>query len=200
MSPALTVWDFDGVLNVNPGGEVFPWVDDLHRDIGIPPESFRRFLNAPGQARDVLNGGADLLHRLNGWIDREGHAITAERFLAHWLEADNRPDATSVGWMLAQQGRKVIGTNNPTARARFIAARTEAGRAAERVFASGEMGVAKPAAGFFRQIEDWAALAPNQILLIDDSAENCSAAAKRGWRVFRFGPQTRDRLPIVLGL
>ncbi|QFU10112.1 ?-D-glucose-1-phosphatase [Rhodobacteraceae bacterium THAF1] len=200
MSAPLTIWDFDGVLNVNPGGEVFPWVSTLDRDIGIPPASFRRFLNVPGQARDVLNGDCDLLDRLNGWIADEGHAISAEDFLAHWLTADDRPDAEAVGWMQAHAGRKVIGTNNPTARARYIAARTDAGRAAEHVFASGEMGVAKPDAGFFRQIEDWAKLPPNDLLLIDDSGKNITAAAKRGWRTFRFGPDTRDRLPEVLGL
>ena len=196
----LIVWDFDGVLNVNPGGEVFPWIADLDRDLGIPPDSFRRFLRAPGQARDVLNGWCDLQERLAGWIEDEGHDITAEGFLAHWLVADDRPDPEAVGWLEASTSRKIIGTNNPAARARYIAERTRAGQSAERVFASGEMGVAKPDPGFFGQIERWAGLPPARILLIDDSAENCASAQRRGWRVFRFSSDTRHRLPGVLGL
>ncbi|SFG84865.1 putative hydrolase of the HAD superfamily [Palleronia marisminoris] len=194
------MWDFDGVLNVNPGGEVFPWIADLDRDVGIPPESFRRFLNVPGQRRDVLNGWCDLRERLGGWIEAEGHDITAEEFLAHWLTADDRPDAEAVEWLRESDGRKVIATNNAVSRARYIAERTEAGRAAAKVFASGEMGVAKPSPGFFGQIERWAGLPPPRILLIDDSADNCASARRRGWQAFRFGPETRDRLPRMLGL
>ena len=196
----LAVWDFDGVLNVNPGGEVFPWVSDLGEDIGVPPAAFRRFLNVPGQRRDVLHGWCDLEDRLKGWIADEGLSITAADFLAHWLTADDRPDAEAVGWMTMSAGRKVIGTNNPVARKRYIESRTEAGRAAEAVFASGEMGVAKPDPGFFGQIERWAKLAPPRILLIDDNAENCAAARKRGWRAFHFTDRTRADLPGMLGL
>ncbi len=196
----LAVWDFDGVLNVNPGGEIFPWVRRLDRDVGVPPDSFRAFLRAPGQAREVLKGEADLLARLDAWIAREGHAITAQAFLEHWLRADDRPDEEAAAWLAAHSGRKVVGTNNPPARARYIRERTAAGRLAEAVFASGEIGAAKPDPGFFRAIEDWSGLAPGAILLIDDSAENCAAAARRGWSVFRFGPETRGLLPRALGL
>lgn len=194
------MWDFDGVLNVNPGGEVFPWIADLDRDIGIPAESFRRFLNVPGQRRDVLNGWCDLRERLAGWIEDEGHDITAEDFLAHWLDADDRPDTEAVAWFEASPGRKVIATNNPVSRAHHIRTRTVAGREAEKVFASGEMGVAKPSPGFFGQIERWAGLPPPRILLIDDSPANCASAQRRGWRVFHFSSETRNRLPGVLGL
>ena len=196
----LAVWDFDGVLNVNPGGEIFPWVARLDRDVGVPPESFRDFLRRPGQARDVLKGDADLLARLERWIDREGHGISAEAFLEHWLTADDRPDEEAVAWLAAHPGRKVVGTNNPPARARYIRERTPVGGMIEAVFASGEIGVAKPDPGFFRAIEDWSGLAPARHLLIDDSADNCAAAARRGWRVFRYSPETRDRLPEALGL
>ncbi len=196
----LAVWDFDGVLNVNPGGEIFPWVARLDRDVGVPPESFRAFLRRPGQAREVLKGDADLLARLERWIDREGHAISAADFLEHWLTADDRPDPEAVEWLAAHGGRKVVGTNNPPARARYIRERTPVGRLIEAVFASGEIGVAKPDPGFFAAIEDWSGLAPARLLLIDDSAENCAAAARRGWRAFRFDPATRHRLPEVLGL
>lgn len=200
MNTDLVVWDFDGVLNINPGGDVFPWVPDLKRDLGIEPASFRAFLNQPGQARDVLKGDTDLLARLSRWIETEGHAIAPEEFLSHWLERDDRPDAAVVDWLAAHPGRRVIATNNPPARARYIAERTRAGRLAEAVLASGEIGVAKPDPGFFRYVEGWAGLHPSRMLLIDDSPENVAAAVARGWRAFRFGPDTRDRLPALLGL
>ncbi len=196
----LAVWDFDGVLNVNPGGEILPWVKRLDAETGVPPDSFRDFMREPGQARQVLKGDADLLARLGAWIAREGHAISAEDFLEHWLTADDRPDAEAVAWFAAQPGRKVVGTNNPPARARYIRERTQVGRLAEAIFASGEIGAAKPDPGFFRAIEDWSGLAPGRLLLIDDGAAHCAAAVRRGWKVFRFSPATRGRLPEALGL
>ncbi len=196
----LAVWDFDGVLNVNPGGEIFPWVSRLDRDIGVPAELFRAFLREPGQAREVLKGDADLIARLDAWIAREGHDVTAEAFLEHWLSADDRPDEEVAAWYAAHAGRRAIGTNNPPARARYIRERTRTGALAEAVLASGEIGAAKPDPGFFRAVEDWSGLPPAGHLLIDDSAQNCSVAAARGWSVFRFGPDTRARLPEALGL
>ncbi|CAM4228896.1 HAD family hydrolase [Palleronia rufa] len=196
----VVVWDFDGVLNVNPGGEVFPWVARLKEDLGIAPASFRRFLNEPGQARDVLKGDADLLARLRRWIEDEGHAIDGKAFLEHWLVSDDRPDDQAVGWLAAHDGRKVIATNNPPSRARYIAERTRAGRLVETVLASGEIGAAKPDPGFFRYVEGWTGVPPNRLLLIDDSADNVAQAARRGWRTFRFAADTRDRLPGILGL
>ena len=196
----MVVWDFDGVLNVNPGGEVFPWVADLKQDLGIAPDSFRRFLNVPGQARDVLKGEATLTARLRRWIEDEGHAIAPEAFLEHWLVSDDRPDEEAVGWLDAHAGRKIIATNNPPDRAGYITARTRAGALVETVLASGEIGVAKPDPGFFRYVEGWAGVPPARLLLIDDSDANVAEAARRGWKTFRFDARTRDRLPQVLGL
>ncbi|WP_168771180.1 HAD family hydrolase [Palleronia sediminis] len=192
---ALTVWDYDGVLNREPDGP-FPWVATLERDLGIRPEAFRRFLNDAGRKWRILRGEEDLLAALNGWLG-DG-PVTGRAFLDHWLRADDRPDPETFALLSAQPHRAVIGTNNEAHRARAIEAR--AAGAVEAVFASGPMGVAKPDPGFFRAIEDWAGLAPSRILLIDDSPPNCRAAAERGWQTFRFGPETRHRLAGVLGL
>ena len=196
----LVAWDFDGVLNVNPGGKVFPWVANLDRDLGVPSAAFRRFLDRPGQARDVLRGEADLLERLTAWIEAERLDISAQAFLDHWLAADDRPDEEAVDWLAAQDGRRMIVTNNPPGRARYIAERTRAGALVEKVVASGEIGAAKPDPGFFAHVERVSGLSPDRILLIDDSTGNVAAAAARGWRVFRFGPDTRALLPKVLGI
>jgi putative hydrolase of the HAD superfamily len=68
------------------------------------------------------------------------------------------------------------------------------------IFAAGPMGVRKPDAEFFGQIESWAELPPEQILLVDDAEANIEAAHKRGWQTFHFTDASRHQLPGFLGI
>ncbi|SLN55548.1 Phosphoglycolate phosphatase [Roseivivax jejudonensis] len=199
-APDLVVWDFDGVLNHEPPTGPFPWVDDLETDLGIPPAAFRAFLSRPGLAEAALTGAVDPVDELDAWLAAEGHGLSGEAFFSHWLAADARPDAETIGWLERSGPRAVIGTNNPVRRADDIMHWMGFARRVEKMFASGALGVAKPDAGFFRAIEDWAQLRPDRILLIDDTEANVDAAARRGWRVFHFTPHSRAELPRRIGL
>jgi len=56
----------------------------------------------------------------------------------------------------------------------------------DRAFVSGHMGVIKPDAEIYRQLEEETGIAPDRLLFTDDRAENIEAAAARGWRVHLF--------------
>ena len=56
----------------------------------------------------------------------------------------------------------------------------------DRTFVSGRMGVIKPDAEIYRQLEAATGIAPNGLIFTDDRAENIAAAAARGWRVHLF--------------
>ena len=56
----------------------------------------------------------------------------------------------------------------------------------DRAFVSGRMGVIKPDAEIYRQLEAATGIAPNGLIFTDDRAENIAAAAARGWRVHLF--------------
>ncbi|MFN4155945.1 MAG: HAD-IA family hydrolase [Paracoccaceae bacterium] len=56
----------------------------------------------------------------------------------------------------------------------------------DHAFVSGRMGVIKPDAGIYRQLEQAMDIAPDRLIFTDDKSENIAAAAARGWRVHLF--------------
>ena len=56
----------------------------------------------------------------------------------------------------------------------------------DRAFVSGRMGVIKPNAEIYRQVEAATPIAPDRLIFVDDRLENIEAAAARGWRVHLF--------------
>ena len=56
----------------------------------------------------------------------------------------------------------------------------------DRAFVSGRMGVIKPDAEIYRQLEAETGIAPDRLIFTDDKPENIDAAAARGWRVHLF--------------
>ena len=200
----LVVWDFDGVLNANIVDGRFVWADGLERDLSIDSNAFSDFVFRSGRMREVISGRLDLHDLVGPWLADQGHAINARDFVAYWWKKDARPDREIIALSerLSERlaVRQVIGTNNEQHRARYIEEDMGIGRLVERIFASGRMGVAKPDAGFFRQIEDWAGVPSDRILLIDDLGKNIASAQNLGWQVFHFTPATRAALPARLGL
>ncbi|GGA97877.1 HAD family hydrolase [Allosediminivita pacifica] len=200
MAPALIVWDFDGVLNANVVEGRFVWADGLQDDLGVDPAEFSRDLFASGLMGEIIRGRVDLLAHVSDWLAGQGHEVSGEAFLTYWFEKDARPDAEVLGWLQAHPARHVIGTNNESRRSAYIEGPMGYSTRVERVFSSGRMGVAKPDAEFFAQIEDWAGVPSREILLVDDAEANVAAARDRGWQAFHFVLGTRDALPGVLGL
>jgi putative hydrolase of the HAD superfamily len=196
----LVVWDFDGVLNGNIRAGRFVWQDHLRRDLGLDPAAFNAFVFGSDRIGAVVRGARDLLEVAGEWLAGQRAAIGAEAFLDYWFAKDALPDPEIGALLDACPGRNVIGTNNETRRAAYIEHAMGFGARVERVFASGRMGLAKPDAGFFEAIEDWAGLAPRRILLIDDSAANVAAAHRRGWNGFHFTDETRHSLAGLLGV
>ncbi|MDO9638164.1 MAG: HAD-IA family hydrolase [Pseudotabrizicola sp.] len=56
----------------------------------------------------------------------------------------------------------------------------------DHAFVSGRMGVIKPDAGIYQQLEEAMGIVPERLIFTDDKAENIAAAAARGWRVHHF--------------
>ncbi len=196
----LIAWDFDGVLNRGFQGGFFLWQQSFEADLGCSAALFTEFMFTGTRFAEVLTGQRDLLDLLADWT--RSHAIphSPEHVLDYWLTKDARTDPQVLAWLDACRTPGVIATNNEAYRADYIWRRMGFGRRMQRIFASGPMGVKKPAAEFFAQIEAWSGHACADILLIDDAEKNVTAAAARGWQVFHFTDDTRDYLPEVLGI
>jgi len=179
-------WDFDGVLNR--AGNA--WQEVLRRDWGADPAALVKAVFEPDR-RALLTGQDDVLDRLERWVDDTGFEGGAEDILELLFEHDNDPDRELL-LMIAQLDAaglaQVMATNSDARRARFLAVEGGWAERLDAIFASGEMGVMKPDAAFFVQIEEALGLAPEEILLIDDLERNTDAAEKRGWLGWQYQP------------
>ena len=153
-----------------------------------------------GAFNAVLTGERDLLDLLADWIATYAVPHTPQAVLAYWLTKDAHADAEVMGWLARCPVPGVIATNNERHRAAYIWDTMGFCSAMQKIFASGPLGVKKPDGRFFAEIEAWSGHAPPDILLIDDAEKNIQAAAARGWQVFHFTDETREKLPQVLGI
>ncbi|WP_415921273.1 HAD family hydrolase [Tateyamaria sp. SN6-1] len=196
MRKPVVVWDFDGVLNANIVAGRFVWADRLQQDWGIDLTDLAGHLFHPDRIGGIMRGHTDLRAALQAWLSQAGHDVDADAFLAYWFARDALPDADVVAELRRPDLCHVIGTNNEARRAAYIETEMGFGARVAHIFASGRMGCAKPDAAFFEQIEAWSGA--ERHALIDDTARNIDAAARRGWRVFHFTDATRDGLPDFL--
>ena len=74
------------------------------------------------------------------------------------------------------------------------------GSRVERIFASGQMGVAKPAVAYFEAVTEYLEVSPGNMLLVDDTAKNIEIAKHLGWQAIHFTDQTRESLEAFLPL
>ena len=189
-------WDFDGVLNRNVIDGRFIWADDFERDTGYSRDRFVEAVFARG-FEDVVTGREDLLDRVGRWAAEVGYEAVPEAMLDYWFRKDALldPDMMDIVERLGRAGvHQVIATNNEVRRASFIEKEMGLRGKVDRLFASGLMGIAKPAAGFFEHVTDALGADPAHMILIDDTLPNVEAAWLAGWDAIHFMPGTRKTL------
>ncbi len=198
----VIAWDFDGVLTRNIVDGRFIWADDFEADTGQSREIFEEFIF--GRDLDaILTGRQDLRDRVEAWAKSVGYAPGPDALLEYWFKKDAILDPMTLGLMdrIAQKGlRQVLTTNNENRRATYIENHLGFGARVEHIFASGRMGVAKPDTEYFRSVSTKLQVGANEILFIDDLAENISAAKAFGWQTMHFTDNTRDKLEGLLPL
>ena len=205
MDVKLVVWDFDGVLNRNIIDEEFIWTRTFERDWGQPVGAFQRFMFGADFDR-VITGRQDLRARIKDWLQMVASERSPEEFMAYWFQHDYCPDSELLalaGHLAGAGQRQVILTNNEAHRARFIARQPEVKGRFERIFASGELGVAKPDHAVYQLVADRYASVTSEILLIDGMPANVLAARCCGWQALQFRQDCREdviaRLSAMLG-
>lgn len=187
------VWDFDGVLNRAgrpDAGGVYPWQHRVAQELGIDAAAMAQAVFGRDKAA-LFTGQDDVLDRLAGWAAAAGVDLDPEEVLEIWFTADHNPDPEleRILDLLAEAGVvQVILTNNEARRARWIAQDAGWGERVDALFASGETGLMKPAPEAFAAVEKALAMAPQELLLIDDTPRNVEAAEQRGWRGWDYTP------------
>ncbi len=198
----VIAWDFDGVLTRNIVDGRFIWAADFEADTGQSRKVFEDFIF--GRDLDaILTGREDLRDRVDAWAKSVGYAPGPDALLEYWFKKDAALDPMTLGLMdrVARKGlRQVLTTNNENRRATYIENQLGFGNRVEHIFASGRMGVAKPDTEYFKAVSATLRVNANEILFIDDLAENIIAAKAFGWKTMHFTDDTRDNLEGLLPL
>jgi putative hydrolase of the HAD superfamily len=197
-------WDFDGVLNRNVVNGRFPWMDALPAKFGVSGEEFQSIVFRENFG-PVMQGEIDILDLLAKWKNIVGFDGDVHEVMAFWFSEDAVPcpDMMSLMDRVHAAGlRQVIATNNEHRRSSYIENEMGFSDRIERLFSSGRMKVAKPDFGYFQHVQEELGLKPEEILFVDDYAENIEAATACGWQVHHFPEDGHndlaERLSVIL--
>jgi len=185
------VWDFDGVLNRNYVDGKYIWTSNFEDEFGHSIETFNEIV-FNDKFSEILTGEMSLIDAVSDWAGTVGYHGDLMNLIEYWFQNDYNLDERVMGWLAASKRsnlRNVMGMNNEAMRTQFIAEDLGFANRMDRIFASGLMGVAKPDEAFFDMVSDELSVEPDEMMLIDDSAENIEAADACGWQVHWFDGQ-----------
>ncbi|WP_310964671.1 HAD-IA family hydrolase [Nocardioides terrisoli] len=167
------LWDADGVL------QVLPPFDSLWAFL---PEKTRSALVADtfgSDGRDVLTGRIDMAEHVDAVIARHGLGAHRDEILAVWSRFPPVPAARDLLARVRRAGTMcVLATNQDTLREANM--RPVYAALVDRCYFSSALGVAKPDTAFFDHIATDLAVQPEELLFIDDSADNVAGARAAG--------------------
>jgi putative hydrolase of the HAD superfamily len=172
--------DVDGVI-VTPrlGG----WAADLERDLGVAPQALaERFFARHWD--DVALGRAGLHERLAPVLAEIAPGVSSERLAAYWFSKDSVLDYQLLDDLALMRARGLslhLATVQEHCRAAHLWTRLGLREQFDAMHYAADLGCAKPDPAFFAAIGARTGYAPDEMLLIDDRADNVEAARAAGW-------------------
>jgi putative hydrolase of the HAD superfamily len=176
--------DVDGVLVTGRPADGQHWSHDLERDLGIAPELLQRRFFAPHWT-DVVTGRAGLLETLTPVLAEIAPSLSSEALLEYWFARDTRleePLLQDIATLRRRGLTVALASNQEHLRARYLSEQLGLAGHVDHFYYSAAIGARKPDSAFYRHIEQALGEPPETLLLIDDTAENVSAARQAGWR------------------
>ena len=192
----LYLFDVDGVLLDGRPLDGKPWKSTLKDDLGIDPSELKRLFFKP-HWQSIVTGKKKIIPYLDDALHKMETPTTATGLLDYWFSNDGRQVSACVALLegLHDAGKKVgLATNQEFRRADWIK-KAFMGKFSE-FYSSSEIGHAKPDLKFFQAILDSEGCDPSEVAFVDDSLENCNAAAEIGMQIHHF--QTPDALALWL--
>jgi len=173
--------DVDGVVvtSLEPGG----WSTHLERDLGLSPARLREAFFAP-HFGEIVHGRAKLRDRLAPVLAEIAPHLSAQTLIAYWFEQDAHLDHGLLAQIdaLRAAGLKAhLATVQEHERADYLWTRLALKDHFDAIHYAADLGWAKPAAEFFREVEARTGFAPGEVFFIDDKAANVDAAKALGW-------------------
>jgi len=174
--------DVDGVVVVHPdpGG----WSAHLERDLGLKREVLQDEFFAP-HFGDVIHGRAALRERLAPVLARVAPHLTCDQLCEYWFREDGHLDHGLLDQLKAVRDRGIelhLATVQEHERAAYLWDVLGLKERFDAIHYAADLGHAKPADGFYAEIEARTGFAPADLFFIDDRAANVAAAQARGWK------------------
>jgi putative hydrolase of the HAD superfamily len=181
---AVLVLDLDGVV-VRGHAEGGRWDMHLERDLGISIAALQEHFFAPHWQR-IATGDAEILEVLHAVWWRLGTAVEPQQLLDYWFAADSLIDSDVLAAVDAwrETGRPAfLATVQEHRRARYLMETLGLARHFDAILYSADLGAAKPEPRFFERAHArLPAVAPADVIFLDDHLPNVEAAKGFGWR------------------
>lgn len=182
----IFLFDVDGVLLSGRPLDGASWKTGLKADLAIDPVALHAQFFQPHWP-DIVTGKQPIRPLLTASLTAMGSAVTADDLLAYWFENDGRinKDVLTVVRGLRSSGYRVcLATNQEHERSAWVA-KTFAG-VFNHIYASADLGVAKPDPNFFEAICTAEETEPSNLVFVDDNFENVAAAEALGMRAHTY--------------
>lgn len=174
--------DVDGVLVVHPDAR--GWSANLEQDLALPIARLRSaFFERHWE--DVSHGRAALRDRLSPVLREIAPHLTTDQLIDYWFANDAHVSETLLSELAAIRAEGIevhLATVQEHERASHLWEQLDFRSRFDGLHYSAELGVAKPAAGFYRSIEKRTGFQPGDLFLIDDVPANVDGAIAAGWR------------------
>lgn len=174
------LFDADGVLFFHTD-KLFS--DRLIAEYDVQPAKMEHFFTTIFP--ECLIGNKDIKQELTAKLEDWGWPGTTEELMEYWYSYEHRIDEPLIDYVRKLRQRDIpafVATNNDHYRAEWLFGRLNIDQTVfDKLYAAGDMGVAKPEGGFFQLIlSDLKDYKPEEILLWDDSLANIEGAKAIG--------------------
>lgn len=189
MIRALMV-DVDGVLVHGRPDDGKSRSSSIEADLGLSLDDLQKTFFAPCWS-DVVTGRKELVECLVLALKKINAQVSHHELIDYWFAHDARLDRSLIADLDRQreQGIKVcLATNQEHLRARYLIDQLGLERHTDGIYYSAAVGFRKPDPLFFRYVARSLSLPPKELLLLDDQAENVTAARGAGWQAVHWTP------------
>ena len=173
--------DVDGVI-VRPR-EGRHWSANLEKDLGINAATLQTYFFEP-HWEQIVTGRADLHHCLGEVLRCIAPAIRPEQLVSYWFEHDCVIDQNLLRDLAMIRSPTLpvyLASNQEHARVRYIMDVVGLCSHVDGCYYSAALGHRKPHPAIFEAIQSHIGLSSADLLLVDDSRDNVSAAISAGW-------------------
>ena len=181
MTIKVLMVDVDGVVIAHP--HPLGWSANLQQDLGLDRETLQAAFFKPHFA-DIIHGRAALRDRLGPVLNEIAPHLTCDQLVDYWFANDSHLDHNLLEQLatVRRRGLKLhLATVQEHERADHIWRKLGLRDRFDAIHYAADLGCAKPADAFFAAVEERSGFAPEEIVFIDDKAENVEAARRRHW-------------------